>query len=115
IRKLREVTVRWRGPIDLFQSCDEKVARGEQGRRRHRWSDSHVFFYVRVGPRRKGSELRDTPRTIDRKDDSELETAHEQMVRVSGHAYWLEDTGDKGTWIGHTIGRFYGLGDSGTL
>jgi erythromycin esterase-like protein len=96
-RKQREGTG-WRGLIDQRALCDEKVARGEPGRRGLRWSHSHVLFAAGTKPR-DGQEQRDIALAIDRIDVIIAVFAHEQKIRRSGHARGKRDR-DKGNWMG---------------
>ena len=99
----REDTARWRGPNDLLlrSYCDEKVARGEPGRRGLRWSESHVFFHQPTG--RKHPEERAIPVAVDLSTMSVFVLAHVKVIRVNSRAYGPGDAlawHDKDTWIG---------------
>ena len=84
---------------DQSAFCDENVARGEPGRRGHRWSDSHVFFPAGTKPRNR-REQRDIPVAVDLIDVLGAVFGHEQKIRRSGHARGKGDTTGKGTWMG---------------
>jgi hypothetical protein len=101
VRKRQEDTERWRGLKDLLVVCDEKVARGEPGRRGLRWSDSHVFFHQPTAWNRP--EQRAIPQAIDHLDVSVFVFAHEKLSLGYGRAYGPKDAvawTDKDSWIG---------------
>jgi hypothetical protein len=101
-RKRHEDTHRWRGLNDRLLYCDEKVARGEPGRRGLRWSDNHVFFYQLLADR-KDPEHRALPVATDHIDGSVFVLGHRKQSLGYGWAYRPVDAvawKDKDSWIG---------------
>ena len=87
-RKRHDGTGRWRELKDLIALCNENVARGEAGSRRHEWSHSHVSFQALPrGEARNRRDRRGNPRAVEREELRVAELGYEQAIRLTGHAY----------------------------